>query len=51
MTPLIWVCRKGDRTCYRREKKWPIRAQNVKEETKPHADKWQLQIMKMAKTQ
>jgi hypothetical protein len=39
--------RKGDGTCYRR-KKWPIRAQDVKEEAKPHVDKWGLQIMKMA---
>jgi hypothetical protein len=51
MPPLIWVYRKGDGTCYRRQKKWPIRAQDMKEETKPHMHKLELQIMKMATIQ
>ena len=51
MPALIWVYRKGDGTCYRRQKRWPIRAQDVKEETKPHVDKWELHAMKMATIQ
>lgn len=38
MPPLIWLYRNGDETGYRRQKKWPIRAQDVKEETKHHMD-------------
>jgi hypothetical protein len=34
-----------------KQKKWPLTAQDVKEETKAHVDKWELQIMKMATIQ